>query len=83
MHYKNGREAKVGDKVVGVDNFGTPVAGILVSANGNSTTCNGNIVPFSAPTWCVTIGDLLHVDDFPKKAEPTPAAEDSAPKDAA
>jgi hypothetical protein len=70
MHYKNGREAKVGDKVVGKDSLGSPVAGVLVSAHAQSTTCNGQIVPFNSPTWGVTLGDCLHVDDFPE----TPAA---------
>jgi hypothetical protein len=64
MHYKNGREAKIGDKILGKDSMGNPVAGILVSANAGSTTCNGNIVPFGSPTWCITLGDCLHVDDF-------------------
>ena len=64
MHYKNGREAKIGDRVVGADSNGNPVAGVLVSASGNSTTCNGQIVPFSSPSWCVTLADCLHVEDF-------------------
>jgi hypothetical protein len=67
MHYKNGREAKVGDRIVGVDSSGHPVAGVLVEANAGSTTCNGNVVPFNSPTWCITLGDCLHVEDF--KAE--------------
>jgi hypothetical protein len=64
MHYKNGREAKIGDKVVGKDSSGNPVAGVLTSAHAQSTTCNGQIVPFNSPTWCVTLGDCLHVDDL-------------------
>ena len=71
MHYKNGRKAEIGDKVVGANQYGEVVAGTLVSAQANSTTCNGQIVPFSSPTWCVTIGDCLHAEDFakPKEAE--------------
>lgn len=64
MHYKNGREAKVGDKIVGADSLGNPFAGVLVSASGNSTTCNGQVVPFSSPTWYVTLKDCVHVDDL-------------------
>lgn len=64
MHYKNGRQAKVGDKIVSVDPSGNPVAGVLVSASGNSTTCNGQIIPFNTPSWCITLKDCLHVEDF-------------------
>jgi hypothetical protein len=70
MHYKNGREAKIGDRIVGVDSMGHPVAGVLVDASSGSTTCNGNVVPFNSPTWCVTLSDCLHIEDFaPKPAE--------------
>lgn len=64
MHYKNGREAKIGDKIVGVDNYGIPLAGILVSTIAGATTCNGNIVPFNNPAWSITLKDCLHVEDF-------------------
>jgi hypothetical protein len=73
MHYKNGREAKVGDRIVGVDSAGHPVAGVLVEAHPGSTTCNGQVVPFASPTWCITLGDCLHVEDYqamPKAKEP-------------
>lgn len=69
MHYKNGREAKVGDKVVGVDSCGGPVAGVLVSVQPGATSCNGQVVPFNSPTWCVTLGDCLHAEDFKEKAQ--------------
>jgi hypothetical protein len=41
MHYKNGKEARVGDFVVGTC-YNTPgiVAGQIVSINEGSTTCN-------------------------------------------
>jgi len=69
MHYKNGREAKIGDKILGKDSRGNPVAGVLVSASPGSTTCNGQIVPFNSLTYCVTLGDCLHAEDFDFKKE--------------
>lgn len=41
MHYKNGREAKVGDLVRGKGyNFKHEIIGILIAANPQSDTCN-------------------------------------------
>jgi hypothetical protein len=42
MHYKNGREAKPGDKVV---NLTTSESGILYDLNAQSDTCNGRVAP--------------------------------------
>lgn len=59
MHYKNGREAKPGDKVV------TPHGmGILHSVTAQSTTCNGRIAPISQNDPYVTLSECLHVDDI-------------------
>lgn len=74
MHYKNGREAKIGDRIVGADSMGHPVAGILVNAQAGSETCNGAVVPFNSPTWTITLGDCLHVDDFKAQSKPQSAA---------
>ena len=72
MHYKNGREAKVGDHIVGKGTGGNAVGGILVTANQQSDTCNGQIISgaelYALPY--VTLKDCLHVDD----AFPAPAA---------
>jgi len=67
MHYRNGREAKAGDKVVGVETGGQPVAGILHSINPGSTSCNGRLARTSYNDPMVTISDLLHVEDLPAK----------------
>jgi len=68
MHYKNGREAKVGDAVVGRNVSGDPVAGVLVDLLASSDTCNGNVILAGAPKHCVTLKDCLHVDDaIPKE----------------
>lgn len=62
MHYKNGRVAKEGDKVICVGG-GMIVTGILHSVNAGSTTCNGRLAPTSQSDPYVTIGDCLHLDD--------------------
>lgn len=61
MHYKNGREAKVGDKVV---NLTGGLIGILHSVTAQSSTCNGRLAPTSQNDPYVTIGECLHLDDI-------------------
>ena len=66
MHYKNGREAKIGDKVVGKDCNGNPVGGLLVEGYPGDGTCNGFVVPatiISNYRQVVTLKDCLHLDD--------------------
>lgn len=74
MHYKNGREAKPGDKIVGLDHAGNPIAGFLVKIQAG-TTCNGYVAQ-STPIYMVTLGDCLHADDAlaVATAENTPTA---------
>lgn len=43
MHYKNGREAKNGDKVIVLPSYGPPFAGILYDAIAGNDSCNGRI----------------------------------------
>lgn len=65
MHYRNGREAKEGDQIVGKDTNGKAVGGVLVNVNAQSTTCNGNVIPPNI-LWnlpLVTLSECLHVDD--------------------
>jgi len=65
MHYKNGREAKVGEQVVGKDSNGNAVGGTLVEINPGSTACNGKVLPVNMLWQCptVTLSDCLHLDD--------------------
>jgi hypothetical protein len=74
MHYANGREAKVGDQVVGKDASGKASGGNLVEVSEGSTTCNGRVLPpnilWSLPS--INIKDCLHVDDA--FAAPAPTA---------
>lgn len=64
MHYRNGREAKNGDKIVKLDESGHVVAfGVLHSAVAGNDYCNGNIAVVQAPNDYACMVDCLHVDD--------------------
>ena len=43
MHYRNGREAKNGDKIVKVEGGQIVAFGVLHSATPGNDYCNGNI----------------------------------------
>ena len=64
MHYRNGREAKNGDKVVflGYDGGKIVAAGILYDAVPDNDYCNGNISTLPATGACLC--DCLHVEDI-------------------
>lgn len=64
MHYRNGREAKNGDKVVKLGNDGKIVAfGVLHSAVEGNDYCNGNIAVVQSTNEGACMVDCLHVDD--------------------
>ena len=63
MHYKNGREAKNGDKIVVFDYQGKPVmVGVLVDAVAGNDYCNGTVAPIRGAMG-VNLQEALHVDD--------------------
>ena len=65
MHYRNGREAKNGDKVIQLQmDTATPLGvGILHDATPGNDYCNGSIAPITfGPGACLC--DCIHVDDF-------------------
>lgn len=62
MHYKNGREAKAGDKIVCIDN-GQVVTGIIHSLQAEAKTCNGRVAATTQSDAYVTVGKCMHVDD--------------------
>jgi hypothetical protein len=67
MHYRNGREAKNGDKIVKLDDKGQVIAfGVLHSAVPGNDYCNGNIAVIQSPTDYACMVDCLHVDDVAK-----------------
>jgi hypothetical protein len=61
MHYKNGREAKNGDKVVLVSpyNGGPVVMGILYDATAGNDYCNGKIAPVSSNNPCPNLKEVF------------------------
>lgn len=63
MHYKNGREAKNGDKVVLLPSYGNPVVGILYDAVAGNDFCNGRIVPILSSDPIPNLKECLHLDD--------------------
>ena len=66
MHYKNGREAKNGDKVVLIPSWGSPVVGILYDATAGNDFCNGKIAPILPSDPCPNLKECLHLDDVLK-----------------
>lgn len=65
MHYRNGREAKNGDKIVKLDlEKGEIVSvGVLHSATPGNDYCNGMIAPIQSPVEGACMVDCLHIDD--------------------
>jgi hypothetical protein len=67
MHYRNGREAKNGDKIVQLGGYGSGIqitaVGILYDAKPGNDHCNGAIAPIQHPITNACLCDCLHVDD--------------------
>ena len=70
MHYRNGREAKNGDKIVQLDGSGQVAAvGVLHGATPGNDHCNGYIAPIQNPVASACLCDCLHVDDVAELLE--------------
>ena len=65
MHYRNGREAKNGDKIVQLSTEGGKVVsfGVLYDATSGNDYCNGAIAP-DLRVYGACMCDCLHVDDL-------------------
>ena len=69
MHYKNGREAKNGDKVVlFAPDYAKPgsykiTSGILYDATAGNDYCNGKIAAMLPNDPCPNLKECLHLDD--------------------
>ena len=63
MHYRNGREAKNGDKVVKLEGGKIVSFGVLHSAVPGNDYCNGNIAVVQPHNDYACMVDCLHVDD--------------------
>jgi hypothetical protein len=65
MHYRNGREAKNGDRIVRLTTDGKILdGGILHDAVPGNDYCNGNIAVIQPPNDYACMCDCLHVDDL-------------------
>lgn len=63
MHYKNGREAKNGDKVMIVDGYSAGMVGILYDAVPGNDHCNGKLAILATTPPCPNLSECLHLDD--------------------
>jgi hypothetical protein len=73
MHYRNGREAQNGDKIISLGDIYAPdgkvtggvvnAFGVLYSAVPGNDYCNGGIAPIAVNT-SACLCDCLHVDDL-------------------
>jgi hypothetical protein len=62
MHYRNGREARNGDKVVLISDYRSMI-GILYDATAGNDYCNGKLAPISPNDACPNLKECLHLDD--------------------
>jgi hypothetical protein len=63
MHYRNGREAKNGDKIIQLNGGKIEAFGVLHSATAGNDYCNGQIATVQSPNAGACMCDCLHVDD--------------------
>lgn len=69
MHYRNGRPAKNGDKIVQLGGYGSTAlvtaVGVLYDAKADGgNACNGNIAPIQSIGATACLCDCIHVDDL-------------------
>lgn len=65
MHYRNGKEAKNGDKIVQIGADGKIEAvGVLHSAVPGNDYCNGYIAPTQSPVTIACMVDCITVEDL-------------------
>lgn len=73
MHFKNGREAKYGDPVIGIGYHGRVIAGVIHNLNPGSTTCNCDVVTVipggTQNLTCQNVSNFYHADDAFKAIE--------------
>lgn len=70
MHYKNGREAKNGEKAVLFLANGFPVTGILYDAVAGNDYCNGRLAVITMNDPWPNLKDCLHLEDVLKMISP-------------
>ena len=73
VHYKNGRPAKNGDKVIIVDGYQAGSVGMLYDATAGNNHCNGKLAPISPNNPTPNLAECLHLDDVLAVAKTVPA----------
>lgn len=63
MHYRNGRPAQNGDKIVKLDGGKVMSCGVLHSAVPGNDYCNGGIATVQPANDYACLVDCLHIDD--------------------
>lgn len=63
MHYRNGRPAQNGDKIVKLEGGKIVSFGVLHSAKPGNDYCNGNIAIVQPANDYACLCDCLHIDD--------------------
>jgi hypothetical protein len=64
MHYRNGREAKNGDKIVRLNAGKIEAFGVLHGAVPGNDHCNGSIAVVQSAQEYACLCDCLHVEDL-------------------
>ena len=64
MHYRNGREAKNGDKIVKLQGAKVEAFGVLHGAVPGNDYCNGNIAVVQTANDYACLCDCIHIDDL-------------------
>jgi hypothetical protein len=66
MHYRNGREAKNGDKIVQLSYEGGKLlnVGVLFDAKLGNDYCNGSLASTTPNVTGACMCDCLHIDDL-------------------
>ncbi len=63
MHYKNGRIAKNGDKIIVTPQHGAPYCGILYDATPGNDFCNGRVAITKLNDPCPNLKECICIDD--------------------
>jgi hypothetical protein len=66
MHYRNGRAANNGDKIVKLEGGKIVAYGVLHSATHGNDYCNGNIAVVQPVNDYACMVDCLHIEDLAK-----------------
>jgi hypothetical protein len=80
MHYKNGREAKEGDKIISVDYQKRVQVGVVLDLIAGSDTCNATLIRPIGQPWSVNLKDCYHAEDALAAIENVAKTPTSAPQ---